>query len=238
MRRLFALPLVALLAACSSKEGSSSASSASATANVTSSAAASAATPLPPPADVRATVHVGGALARGVGESALYVADEDHRAVRRVPLPLQPGATGAALELAGAPAQVLPRAVGTRRTPIRGAATGPRSSCAGRARRSAPCRAPSGPTRKAAPACSTSPATSTNGPPPPTTRRGPTASAAEAAGRTAGGDHHSRRLQDHLSLRLPRDSLRDRRPLIHLMQWVARHPLRRAAVSSKTRTTP
>src|SRR5512139_1749645 len=52
-------------------------------------------------------VREGSALARGVGESALYVADEDHRVVRRIPLPLRADAASA-LELPGAPAQVLP----------------------------------------------------------------------------------------------------------------------------------
>jgi cytochrome c peroxidase/DNA-binding beta-propeller fold protein YncE len=38
----------------------------------------------------------------------LYVADEDHRALRRVPLPVRAEAPGTSLELPGAPAQVLP----------------------------------------------------------------------------------------------------------------------------------
>lgn len=61
-----------------------------------------------PPAAV--TVREGGALARGVGEAALYVADEDHKTVRRVPFPVRAEARGTALELPGAPAQVLPLA--------------------------------------------------------------------------------------------------------------------------------
>ena len=54
------------------------------------------------------TLREGGALARGVGESALYVADEDHKTVRRVPVPIGAIDTVTTLELAGAPAQVLP----------------------------------------------------------------------------------------------------------------------------------
>jgi cytochrome c peroxidase/DNA-binding beta-propeller fold protein YncE len=54
------------------------------------------------------TVREGGALARGVGEAALYVADEDHRTLRRVPLPVKQDSKGTTLELPGAPAQVLP----------------------------------------------------------------------------------------------------------------------------------
>lgn len=58
----------------------------------------------------RAVVREGGALARGVGEAALYVADEDHRVVRRIPLPVRPDGAGTSLELPGAPSQVLPLA--------------------------------------------------------------------------------------------------------------------------------
>jgi DNA-binding beta-propeller fold protein YncE len=43
-----------------------------------------------------------------VGEAALYVADEDHRAVRRVPVPVGDAASVRTVELSGAPAQVLP----------------------------------------------------------------------------------------------------------------------------------
>lgn len=74
--------------------------------------AAPTAEPVPIPVDptAKASVRHGGALARGVGESALYVADEDHRAVRRVPLPLRSDAPSRAFEMPGAPAQVLPLA--------------------------------------------------------------------------------------------------------------------------------
>ena len=60
----------------------------------------------------------GGALELGVGEQALYVADEDHGVVRRVPLPLTPSgdadagiaavAGAQAFPVPGAPAEVLP----------------------------------------------------------------------------------------------------------------------------------
>ncbi len=64
--------------------------------------------PDPSRARAAAAVREGGALAHGVAEAALYVADEDHRAVRRVPLPVRAGALGQAFEAPGAPAQVLP----------------------------------------------------------------------------------------------------------------------------------
>src|SRR5262245_27753901 len=52
------------------------------------------------------SVREGGALARAVGEPALYVADEDHRAVRRVSLPVG-AAAHKEIALEGPPAQVL-----------------------------------------------------------------------------------------------------------------------------------
>ncbi len=64
--------------------------------------------PDPPRAHLAPSLRQGGALARGLGEEALYVADEDHRVLRRVPLPLRAEAPGTTLELPGAPAQVLP----------------------------------------------------------------------------------------------------------------------------------
>jgi len=53
-------------------------------------------------------VREGGALRRGVGEGSLYIADEDHKVVRRVPLPVRADALGRAFDLPGPPAQVLP----------------------------------------------------------------------------------------------------------------------------------
>ena len=65
--------------------------------------------PLPPSGTrSRAPIHTGGALERGVDEAALYIADEDHRTVRRVPLPLDERTPASSIELPGAPAQVLP----------------------------------------------------------------------------------------------------------------------------------
>ena len=49
----------------------------------------------------------GSVLSRGVGEEALYVADEDHGVLRRVPLPLSQGGAGTAVEMPGPPAQVV-----------------------------------------------------------------------------------------------------------------------------------
>jgi cytochrome c peroxidase len=61
------------------------------------------------PADSAAPIgpRQGGVLARGVGEEALYVADEDHGVVRRVALPLSQDGTGTAVEMPGPPAQVV-----------------------------------------------------------------------------------------------------------------------------------
>lgn len=112
--RLVAAPLLALLVAactggsCAPESGAPGDGPSASTTGAPSAAASArgaphAARPVPP-------VREGGALARGAGEPALYVADEDHRAVRRVPVPVTPGNLGNALQLDGAPAQVLPLA--------------------------------------------------------------------------------------------------------------------------------
>lgn len=112
MRR--AAPLLALLvAACTGGSCSPESGAPGQTASPAASGAPSAASSArgtPDAARAAAPVREGGALARGVGEAALYVADEDHRAVRRVPLPLTADAASTTRELPGAPAQVLPLA--------------------------------------------------------------------------------------------------------------------------------
>lgn len=69
-----------------------------------SASPSSAAAPREP---AKAPVREGGALVRGAGEEVLYVADEDHRAVRRIPLPLDEKNLGPLIAMPGAPAQVL-----------------------------------------------------------------------------------------------------------------------------------
>ena len=74
-------------------------------ASAPASASASIAAPtlaVPPP-----EARQGSAVALGVGEEALYLADEDHGVLRRVPLPLKEGEIGTAISLPGAPAQVV-----------------------------------------------------------------------------------------------------------------------------------
>src|SRR6185437_6751182 len=94
----------------------------SAPASAASAAPTESATPTAPAPLLR---REGGALALGLGEPALYVADEDHGVVRRVPLPLAAHRDAAAdagaadggvaaaegveaVPVPGAPAQVLP----------------------------------------------------------------------------------------------------------------------------------
>jgi cytochrome c peroxidase/DNA-binding beta-propeller fold protein YncE len=108
--RLVPLIAVALLAAacsCGSRGAPDRAEPSASSSAVPAPLASSSAVPEARP---RAALpsRTGGALARGAGEQALYVADEDHRAVRRVPLPLRSDAAAKAIELPGAPAQVLP----------------------------------------------------------------------------------------------------------------------------------
>ncbi len=102
-----ALLTAALLAACGNGAtppvpDAGAAPPASASAPVTAGAS-------PPAAPARALRHEGGALALAPGEDVLYLADEDHHVVRRVPLPLDV-ATVTAVPVPGAPAQVLPLA--------------------------------------------------------------------------------------------------------------------------------
>ena len=78
--------------------------------DATSAAAASSAAPVATAAPAKLPVvdprHEGGALTRAPDEDVLYVADEDHKVVRRVPLPLD-AQRAVAVPMPGAPAQVL-----------------------------------------------------------------------------------------------------------------------------------
>ena len=108
---LLTVSACAAAAACSSQNDtpdasapSSSASaaatgSAGATAGPTSSAAAPALGP--------ATSRQGSAVARSPKGDALFVADEDHGVLRRVPLPLSAQSAATEVKLPGAPAQVI-----------------------------------------------------------------------------------------------------------------------------------
>ncbi len=75
-----------------------------------SASVAASATATAPRERAKAPVREGGALARSPEGDALYLADEDHRALRRVPLPLDQNKLGLAMPMPGAPAQVLPLA--------------------------------------------------------------------------------------------------------------------------------
>lgn len=103
-----AVVLSALTAACGDG-GTSDGSTSSASGGPEASATAAGPVPRDPSRPVvKAPVHQGGALARGVGDDALYLADEDHGVLRRVPLPLREDTPATWTELPGAPAQVLP----------------------------------------------------------------------------------------------------------------------------------
>ncbi|HLM72142.1 MAG TPA: hypothetical protein VK459_05615, partial [Polyangiaceae bacterium] len=64
------------------------------------------AAPAPPPRP-KAVVREGGALVRSPSESALYLADEDHQVVRRIPIPVDVQNLGSVVNVPGHPAQVL-----------------------------------------------------------------------------------------------------------------------------------
>ncbi|WP_050436325.1 hypothetical protein [Chondromyces crocatus] len=76
-------------------------------ASATAAATGSAATPPAPTVAVRAATHEGGAIARTARGDALIVADEDHRVVRLLELPLGQGKGTSEVAVPGAPAQVL-----------------------------------------------------------------------------------------------------------------------------------
>jgi cytochrome c peroxidase len=93
----------ALQAGCKPNERSSQSSPPPSSAASTSASAAIAEAPAKRPAPT----HEGGALARAVGEEALYLADEDQGMVRRVPLPFDSETRPVAVKMPGAPAAVL-----------------------------------------------------------------------------------------------------------------------------------
>src|SRR5262245_19709618 len=66
--------------------------------------------PAAPPPRPAAPVRSGAAVARSATDDALFVADEDHGVVRKVPLPLRDDAPVEVVNLPGRPAQVLPLA--------------------------------------------------------------------------------------------------------------------------------
>lgn len=103
----FAAPFaIAALSGCTEKApsgGADAAPKASASTPVTATSAAA------PKVNAKAPVREGGALVRAAGEAALWIADEDHHVLRKVPLPV-PADTAALpppYDLPGAPAQVL-----------------------------------------------------------------------------------------------------------------------------------
>jgi DNA-binding beta-propeller fold protein YncE/mono/diheme cytochrome c family protein len=107
MRRfaLLLVPAALGLAACNGASPGTSPSPGDASAPSSSSpiVAASAAQPArrPPP------TREGGTLVRDANGEALFVADEDHGVIRRVPLPFDPAASVVTVALPGLPAQVL-----------------------------------------------------------------------------------------------------------------------------------
>ncbi|MFT3772649.1 MAG: hypothetical protein QM820_45235 [Minicystis sp.] len=115
MRRfpLLVLPAALVLGGCNaapSGQSTPGGSAAAPTAPLPSASASSVAIDAAPRAP--AATHEGGAIVRAPGDDALYVADEDHGVVRRIPLPFDPQKPVATIAMPGLPAQVL--AVGDR----------------------------------------------------------------------------------------------------------------------------
>ncbi|WP_437730604.1 hypothetical protein [Sorangium sp. So ce1335] len=63
--------------------------------------------PTPPSPRLRAVQRAGGALVRAPQGDALYLADEDHAVLRRIPLPVDVSTPPVAIAMPGRPAQVL-----------------------------------------------------------------------------------------------------------------------------------
>jgi DNA-binding beta-propeller fold protein YncE len=104
----FALAGALASAGCSSKgKGGDDAGAPPASASGTPVASAAAVTPASKTDPLSLAACQGSVLARSPAGDALYVADEDHRALRIVKLPFDPAAQARSVTLSGAPAQVL-----------------------------------------------------------------------------------------------------------------------------------
>ena len=106
MRRFVSLLVPTALAIAGCNSGSSGAASGvTSAAPVPAPASAAVSTPTAPRRPP--TTREGGSLVRAATDDALYVADEDHGVVRRIPLPFDPAAPVGAIAMPGLPAQVL-----------------------------------------------------------------------------------------------------------------------------------
>lgn len=107
---LSAATLCAALSACSSPNDAPDASSPQTSASLTASGTPSGA-PTTKAAETSpsapATSRQGSTIARSPKGDALFIADEDHSVLRRVPLPLSPSTPAEEIKLPGAPAQVI-----------------------------------------------------------------------------------------------------------------------------------
>jgi DNA-binding beta-propeller fold protein YncE/mono/diheme cytochrome c family protein len=101
MRRFAPLLVPAALGLVACSGGSPSNPTPAASASVAAAASVAAIPRQPPP------TREGGTLVRDASGSALFVADEDHGVVRRVPLPFDPAAPVISVAMPGLPAQVL-----------------------------------------------------------------------------------------------------------------------------------
>ncbi|WP_437986104.1 hypothetical protein [Sorangium sp. So ce117] len=100
------LLLAALLAAACSRP-SREAPAVERSAEVAGTAAPAPPASPPPPQKLKAVTRVGSALARAPQDDALYLADEDHAVLRRIPLPVDVSTPPVEIAMPGRPAQVL-----------------------------------------------------------------------------------------------------------------------------------
>jgi DNA-binding beta-propeller fold protein YncE len=104
----FAAALAAIGTGCGEKAGSTDSGEPATSATVaTPGSAAPTAAPAAPAAPPKAATHEGSSIARTARGDALIIADEDHRALRVIELPLGQGKQPTEIAMPGAPAQVL-----------------------------------------------------------------------------------------------------------------------------------
>jgi DNA-binding beta-propeller fold protein YncE/mono/diheme cytochrome c family protein len=108
MRRLALVLLPAAVATCGCDGGAPGKATPGTSQVADTAAAPSASVTVAPGAGRPLPTREGSAVARAPADDALYVADEDHGVVRRVPLPFDPAAAVITVAMPGLPAQVLP----------------------------------------------------------------------------------------------------------------------------------
>ncbi|APR84926.1 Surface antigen [Minicystis rosea] len=101
------IPIALVLAACSSRSNGGADAGAPTPVDSATTAPATPAASANAPSAPAALVREGNVVARKPAGDGLYIVDEDHRAVRIVALPFDPAAKARAVDMPGAPAQIV-----------------------------------------------------------------------------------------------------------------------------------